>query len=166
MEDERQRHDNQLQANQFDKTVTEDDDDFGVDEDDEELLKSLQMSMEENNDDEDEDDDDQDTNNNFVDELLQGLPGMDENDTKDIDNMANLLDAVDDNENTKSGIIIEHRTARQVSTTTITSRRGPWGDHMGRDSESEEDAAQNIVDTATFEPLKSSGATNVYSRTW
>ena len=108
--------------------------------------------MEENDDDEDEDDDDdQDTNNNFVDELLQGLPGMDENDIKEIDNMEDLLDAVDDNEHpedTKSGIMIEHRTAKQdlssmleVSTTTASKRRGPWGDHIGRDSESEEDDA-------------------------
>eukprot|EP01083_Nonionella_stella_P288760 982553_1 len=66
-----------------------------IDDDDEELLKALQMSMEDN--DEDNDIDMQQNNDaNFVDELLNDLPGIDQNDLDEIGTMEDLLASVDD----------------------------------------------------------------------
>jgi len=69
-----------------------------IDEEDEELLKALQMSMAENDDGDGDvamggggNDDD-----GFVDDLLGGLPGMDQDDLNEIANMDELLEAVDD----------------------------------------------------------------------
>jgi len=69
-----------------------------IDEEDEELLKALQMSMAM------EEDGDVAMGGNgvgndddgFVDDLLGGLPGMDEDDLNEIANMDELLEAVDD----------------------------------------------------------------------
>merc|ERR1712228_975894 len=75
------------------------DDEMGIDDEDEELLKALQMSMEEN---EDNDVDmDKKAEDNFVDELLDGLPGIDAGDLEEIGNMEDLLAAVDDDEDDK-----------------------------------------------------------------
>eukprot|EP01083_Nonionella_stella_P225661 802029_1 len=74
---------------------------LGIDEEDEELLKALQMSMEENNDDDDVDMNDNENENkdgdeNFVEELLNDLPGINADDLDEIGNMEDLLAAVDD----------------------------------------------------------------------
>jgi len=72
-----------------------------IDEEDEELLKALQMSMEEENGDGDvqmnENADIGDEN--FVDDLLDTLPGMDAGDIAEIADMSDLLEAVDEDQN-------------------------------------------------------------------
>jgi len=71
-----------------------------IDENDEELLKALQMSMEEEDGGGDGDvemgGDTDIRDGQFVDELLDGLPGIDPHDMAEIANMDDLLDAVDD----------------------------------------------------------------------
>merc|ERR1712087_412264 len=75
-----------------------------IDEEDEELLKALQMSMEENEDVDMAGDNNPDIRDeNFVDELLDGLPGIDANDMDEIANMDELLMAVDNEEEEDKG---------------------------------------------------------------
>merc|ERR1712154_506379 len=80
------------------KGVSDMAEELGIDDEDEELLKALQMSMEEENGDVQMDDNDNQNEDNFVDELLDGLPGIDQNDLEEIGNMEDLLNAVDDEE--------------------------------------------------------------------
>merc|ERR1711971_237223 len=71
-----------------------------IDEEDEELLKALQMSMAMEEEDGDVamagDGGNDAADDGFVDDLLGGLPGMDEDDLNEIANMDELLEAVDD----------------------------------------------------------------------
>jgi len=70
-----------------------------IDEEDEELMKALEMSMAEDDDNADVDMGDADIRDeNFVDELLDGLPGIDAQDMAEIANMDDLLEAVDDDD--------------------------------------------------------------------
>merc|ERR1712176_1385775 len=76
--------------------------DADIEDEDEELLKALQMSMEQGDEDNDVDMDNKDKKeDNFVDELLDGLPGITADDMDEIGNMEDLLAAVDDEENEK-----------------------------------------------------------------
>ena len=112
MEEERQRQEAEAKKaaenngggddNDDDKDKNEDVNvggDDNIDEEDEELLKALHMSMQQD-DDNDVDmygnKDNNENQDNFVDELLDGLPGINAGDLEEIGNMEDLLAAVDD----------------------------------------------------------------------
>merc|ERR1712129_670929 len=92
--------DEQMKGDEANESVEKKEDanaNVDIEDEDEELLKALQMSMEQGDEDNDVDMDNKDKKeDNFVDELLDGLPGITADDMDEIGNMEDLLAAVND----------------------------------------------------------------------